>query len=238
LYLDKFDQLILNLTKTEWSILNLESPFMRKNIQKFIVELPKFIKEDDIIFYRELCLNLSRQGIKNFMLSHISQKLLLPIGIRSSVNENVYSLNDAAIQFLKEDNTGLYIYPYEFDFDNLISGKNRNGIVPLYFYPELFHSRMPVKIDHPDPNGYTYFKDRDNTYRKTVRDGITIVIPELPVSLFQYKDDIHKNGFRRFLIDLSYEKPSQNTFNRLQKRYKYSEAEQPGYGFNFKLGLS
>ena len=97
---------------------------------------------------------------------------------------------------------------------------------------------MPVKLDPPDPDGYSHFKDRDNSYRKIVRDGVTIVIPDLPVSLLQYKDDIHKKGFRRFLIDLSYVKPSQNVFNRLQKKYKYSEAEQPGYGFNFKLGLS
>ncbi|NQT65655.1 MAG: U32 family peptidase, partial [FCB group bacterium] len=238
LYLDKFDQLILNLTKSEWRQFDLKSPFMRKNIHKFIVELPKFIPEDDVTYYRDLCLNLSRQGINNFMLSHISQKLLLPNGIRSSVNENVYALNDAAIQFLKEDNTALYIYPYEFDFENLVNGKDRNGIVPLYFYPELFHSRIPVNMGKLDSNGYSYFKDRDHSFRKIVRDGVTIVIPELPVSLFQYKDDIHKKGFRRFLIDLSYVRPTQNTFNRLQTRYKYSEAEQPGYGFNFKLGLS
>jgi len=238
LYLDKFDQLIINLTKNEWQQFNLQSPFMKKNINKFIIELPKFIPENDLEFFKDLCIKLSSQGIKNFMISHISQKLLLPVGVRSSVNENVYTLNDAAIQFLKEDNVGLHIYPYEFDYDNLVSGKNRNGIVPLYYYPELFHSRMPVKMDKTDDDGYTNFKDRDHSFRKTVRDGVTIVIPELPVSLLQYKDDIHKEGFRRFLIDLSYVKPSQNTFNRLQKKYKYSEAEQPGYGFNYKLGLS
>jgi len=238
LYLDKFDQLIINLTKIEWQKLDLKSPFMRKNLHKFIVELPKFVPEDDLKFYRELCLKLSKQGIIDFMLSHISQKLVLPQRVRFSTNENIYILNDAAIQFLKEEKTHLYIYPYEFDFKNLENGKDRNGIVPLYFYPELFHSRMPVKFGQPDSDGYSHFKDKDNSYRKIVRDGVTIVIPDLPVSLLQYKDDIHKKGFRRFLIDLSYVKPSQNVFNRLQKKYKYSEAEQPGYGFNFKLGLS
>jgi len=238
LYLDKFDQLILNLTKNEWQNLDLNSPFMRRNRHKFIVEFPKFIPENDLRFFRELCLKLSKQGIIDFMLSHISQRLLLPQRVRFSTNENIYVQNDAAIQFLKEENTHLYIYPYEYDFQNLVNGKDRNGIVPLYFYPELFHSRMPVNIGKSDSDGYSHFKDKDNSYRKMVRDGVTIVVPELPVSLFQYKDDIHKKGFRRFLIDLSYVKPSQNIFNRLQKKYKYSEAEQPGYGFNFKLGLS
>lgn len=238
LYLDKFDFLILNLTKKEWQLLDLKSPFMKKNVHKFVVELPKFIPEDDIRFYRDLCFHFNRQGITEFMISHISQKLILPAKVGISANENVYTLNDASIQFLKEENVKLHVFPFENDFNNLVKGKNRSGIVPLYFYPELFHSRMPVKIDDPDVKEFSYFEDRDNTYRKTIRDGITIVIPETPVSLLQYKDDLHKQGFRRFLIDLSYEKASQNTFNRLQKKYKYSEAEQPGFGFNFKLGLS
>jgi len=238
LYLDKFDKLILNLTKKEWQQFDLRSPFMKKNIYKFIIELPKFIAEDDIRFYSDLCLHFNRQGIKEFMISHISQKLFLPDRVQISVNENVYTLNDASIQFLKEEKINMHIFPFENDFDNLVKGKNRSGIVPIYFYPELFYSRMPVKLDDSNSNEVSDFEDRDNTYRKIVRDGVTTVVPEIPVSLLQYKDDLHKKGFRRFLIDLSYEKPSQNTFNRLQKKYKYSEAEQPGFGFNFKLGLS
>jgi len=238
LYLDKFDKLILNLTKKEWQQFDLRSPFMKKNIYKFIIELPKFIAEDDIRFYSDLCLHFNRQGIKEFMISHISQKLFLPDRVQISVNENVYTLNDASIQFLKEEKINMHIFPFENDFDNLVKGKNRSGIVPIYFYPELFYSRMPVKLDDSNSNEVSDFEDRDNTYRKIVRDGVTTVVPKIPVSLLQYKDDLHKKGFRRFLIDLSYEKPSQNTFNRLQKKYKYSEAEQPGFGFNFKLGLS
>ncbi|MCF7858834.1 MAG: U32 family peptidase [Candidatus Cloacimonetes bacterium] len=238
LYLDKFDYLILRLTKEEWQKMNLDIPFMKKNIHKFIVELPKFIPEKDLTFYRTLCQNFSRKGITHFMISHLSQKLLLPRNTTFSANENVYLLNDAAIQMIKEEDAKLYIYAYEYDLANLQAGKDRKGIVPLYFYPELFYSRMPVKLTDNGSSDIVRFKDDDNEYIKTIRDGITVIVPQIPVSLFQYKDDIHKQGFRRFLIDLSYEKPSQNTFNRLQKRYKYSEAEQPGFGFNFKLGLS
>ena len=234
LYFDKFDFLILNFSKKEWEKLNLHSPFLKKNSRKLIIQLPIFISENDIEFYRSLCSHFIRGGISSFMLSHISQKLMLPDShmITLCASENVYALNDAAIQFLKEEFIKFYIYPFENDHQNLISGKDRKGTVPLYFYPELFHSRMPV-----DMGKETSFTDDRNTYKKLVRDGITIVIPEIPVSLLQFKDKLFREGFRRFLIDLSYVQPSQNTFNRLLKKFHTSTAEQPGTSFNFKVGL-
>ena len=234
LYFDKFDFLILNLSKQEWEKLDMYSQFLRKNSSKFIVQFPKFIPENDIEFYISLCSHFIRGGISSFMLSHISQKLLLPDSHRITLctSENVYAMNDVAIQFLKEENIKYYIYPFENDHQNLITGKDRKGIVPLYFHPELFHSRMPV-----DMGKETSFTDDRNTYKKLVRDGITIVIPEVPVSLLQFKDKLVKEGFCRFLIDLSYVQPSQNTFNRLLKKFHISTAEQPGTSFNFKVGL-
>ena len=232
LHFDKFDFLILNLTKSEWEKLNLKSPFLRKNIHKLTIQLPKFIAEDDIEFYRKLCREFHRAGIINFIVSHISQKNLIPKNCKISTNENVYTLNDAAIQFLKEENIKSYIYTFENDYPNLISGKDRKGIVPIYFHPELFYSRMLVNIGKE-----VSFRDDRNTYKKLVRDGITIVIPEVPVSFLQFKDKLVNEGFRRFLIDLSYVQPSQNTFNRLLKKFHTSSAEQPGTAFNFKVGL-
>jgi len=117
-----------------------------------------------------------------------------------------------------------------------MAGKDRKGIIPLYFHPELFHSRMPIIFSHKDTKT-TNFKDDKNNYIKTHRDGITSVIAEVPVSLLQFKDKLVKEGFRRFLIDLSYVQPSQNTFNRLLKKFNTSSAEQPGTSFNYRVGL-
>ena len=155
--------------------------------------------------------------------SIFKENRLLPDSIRLTLctSENVYALNDVAIQFLKEEFIKFYVYPFENDHQNLKAGKDRKGIVPLYFHPELFHSRMPVDIGKE-----TSFTDDKNTYKKLVRDGLTIVIPEISVSLLQYKDKLIKEGFRRFLIDLSYIQPSQNTFNRLLKKF---HADIPSY---------
>jgi len=233
IYFDKFDFLILNFTKKEWQQLDLRSSFLRKNLNKIIVQFPKFIPENDLEFFRILVSKFNRTGIYNFMLSHISQKQFFPNLNRVTLNtsENIYVLNDIAVQFLRESQINYYIYPFEDDFPNMLSGKDRKGVVPIYYYPELFYSRMPVlqNVDN--------FRDDKNSYRKVIRDGMTCIIPELPVSLLQYKNKLSEKGFRRFLIDLSYVKPSQNTFNRLLKKFHSSSAEQPGTQFNFKLGL-
>ncbi|HPR18759.1 MAG TPA: hypothetical protein PLD62_10995, partial [Candidatus Cloacimonadota bacterium] len=233
IYFDKFDYLILKLSKNEWQKLNLKSPFFRNNQSKIIIQLPKFIPEADLNFYSDLCRDFVRNRISHFMLGHVSQKQLFPAESRLtlSASENIYTLNDAAIQFLKEENFMFYIYPLENDFPNLMQGKDRKGIVPLFFSPELFFSRMPVN-DLPEN-----FSDQKNKFRKIIRSGFTVIIPELPVSLLQNKNKLDQKGFRRYLIDFSYEKPSQNTFNRLLKKFHTSEAEQPGTSFNFKQGL-
>ncbi|MDN5354978.1 MAG: family peptidase [Candidatus Cloacimonadota bacterium] len=231
IYFNRFDQLILNLPKTEWMRFHSSKNFLQKHSRHIIVELPKFIPEGDLEFYSILTKKLVRNNYRHFMLSHLSQKQLLPPKAIFSVNENVYTLNDAAIQMVKETGAKLYVTPQENEYSNLLAGKDRKAIVPLYFLPQLFYSRMP--IDLPAAN----FQDRDKTYRRHLRNGFTVITPQIPVSLLQYKEKLYKKGFRRFLIDFSYGKPSQNTFNRIMKNLETSTAEQPSTTFNFKMGL-
>ncbi|MFO7896679.1 MAG: peptidase U32 family protein [Candidatus Cloacimonadales bacterium] len=234
IYLPKIDFLILRLSKTEWQDFDPRTGFVQKKTDKLMVELPKFIAENELEFYRELCSRLYRNGFKKFMISHISQKLLLPQknDIQIASNENVYILNDAAIQMLKEQNIGLYLYPQESEFDNLQKGKDRRGIMPLYFYPELFFSRMPIGLEDEQE-----FTDKTDSFHKTSLNGLTVILPNRPVSFLQYKTKLDQQGFRRYLLDFSYCKPSQKLFQRVLNKFEYSEAEQPSTNFNFKLGL-
>jgi putative protease len=119
--------------------------------------------------------------------------------------------------------------------DNLFSLKNKKGIVPVYFYPELFYSRMPIKVN----NKFQQFSDDKNyEFQKIIKNGLTIVIPKNPVSLTQYKSKLEKKGFGRYLVDVSYEKPSDKRINTIIKNLKASEQIQPSVTFNFKKGLT
>ena len=231
---DDYDAVILSYKRSDWDKFDPNSTVHQQNRQKIRIELPKFISEKHLDFYRKLALKLVASGFNHFFISQLSQKMLLPSGAKVSCNENVYVLNDASARLLHEEKITDFIYPLENDLDNLLSMSNKTGIVPLFFYPELFYSRMPVKINQE--NGL--FTDETNKkFRISVKDGITIVHPSIPVALFHYRTQLEKNGFNRFLIDYSGEIMTANVVKRILKKYLDSEAVQPSSNFNFKLGL-
>ena len=229
--LNDIDQLIIQFTKNEWEELRLDVPFLKKNSHKIWMELPQFISEKDLGFYKTLCSKFVKQGYKQFSLSHLSQKELLPQGTSFITNENVYCYNDAAGQLLKDEGAKWMTSPFENEFDNLLSGANRSMIIPMYYYPRLFYSRQPVRIEEQ------FKDDKNQDFRKEVRNGITIVVPEKPVALLQYREKLNKKGFNQFMFDLSFEKPSKHTLKRILTKFRNSEQEQPSTTFNFKKGL-
>jgi putative protease len=231
---EDYDAVILSFKKSDWESFDPNTTVFQVNRQKIRIELPKFISENNLEFYRNLTSKLASSGFNQFFISHLSQKMLLPKGAKINTNENVYVLNDAAAKVLIDENINEYIYPLENDLENLLSMKNKLGIVPLYFYPELFYSRMPVKAHHESK----MFADENNKkFRIVVKDGITIVYPTIPVALFHYRNQLEKSGFNRFLIDYSGEIITANVVKRILKKFLHSESVQPSTSFNFKLGL-
>lgn len=231
---EDYDAVILSFKKSEWESFDPNDTIFQANRQKIRIELPKFISENSLGFYRNLAAKLAASGFNQFFISHLSQKMLLPKGAKVSCNENVYILNDAAAKVLYDEQIIEYVYPQENDLENLLSMKNKQGIVPLYFYPELFYSRMPVKPQHESK----LFADENNKkFRIEVKDGITIVYPTIPVALFCYRNQLYKSGFNRFLIDYSGEIITANVVKRVLKKFIQAEAVQPSTSFNFKLGL-
>lgn len=231
---DDYDAVILSYKRLDWESFDHQSAVIQQNKHKIRIELPKFISENHLDFYRDLTHRVSASGITHFFVSHLSQKVLLPKNAQASCNENVYVMNDASARMLRDERISEFMYPLENDLENLLSMNNRQGIVPLYFYPELFYSRMPVHLHQENRQ----FADENNRkFRKTVKDGVTIVYPTLPVALFHYRKQLEKNGFTRFLIDYSGEPMTANVVKRILKKFQNSEAVQPSTNFNFKLGL-
>lgn len=231
---EDYTSVILSYKRENLANFDFQNVVLQENKNKVSIEFPKFISEKHLDFYRDLAAKLVSNGFNHFFLSHLSQKKLLPQGARISCNENVYVLNDASARFLHEEKVFDYIYPFENDIENLLSMNNRQGIVPLYFYPQLFYSRMPVKVNSENK----FFADETNKkFRVLVKDGITSVYPLIPVSLFHYRSQLEKNGFTRFLIDYSGETINSNVVKRILKKYISAESVLPSTNFNFKLGL-
>ncbi len=232
IFMQDIDYLVINMNKKEWSGVSFSDNFLKKIQKNIVVQLPLFIPESDINFYAGRIDEFIKNGIRNFMISHVSQlSMFNSKQIRIWASEDVYVLNDAAAKYLEKQGVSRYIYPFEDENDNLFRHKNRAGIIALHFFPRLFTSRMPV--DSKDT-----MQDRDQEYKKIVRDGLTNLYPIIPVSVIQYKEKFLAKGFARFLIDLSTYDASKNTFNRLIKHYKNGEAIRPSAGFNYKKGLT
>jgi len=109
--------------------------------------------------------------------------------------------------------------------------KNRNGIVPMYFFPNLFFSRMPVKVENKE---HVIADDKNKKYNKLVRDGITIIRPQQAVSVLQHRSKLEKLGYKKFLIDFTGSAPSKNTFNKVMKFYQEQKVIPNTSTFNLR----
>ena len=231
---NELDGLFLSFTKIMWAKFNPDEEFIKSNHEKVFIEFPKFIPENSIGFYKNLADRMVQLGIRNFVISHLSQKLFIPENCRIITNENVYVFNDAAIKCLKTEKVENFIYPFEIDFETLESISCKSGIVPVYFYPELFYSRMPVHIENSEEFAGDDTKTKYKRYRKN---GVTIIVPDRAVSILHHKNRLSKIGFSNYLIDVSYDIFSKNRLKTLKTRFLKSEQIQPTTTFNFTKGL-
>lgn len=231
---NELDGLFLAFSKPTWSGFDAECELIQNNLEKIYIELPKFIAENSLGFYADLVNKMVSQGIRNFIVSHLSQKLMIPGNCRIISSENVYAFNDAAVKCIKNEGIENFIYPFEIDFETLESLSNKGGIVPVYFFPELFYSRMPVHLENNEEFAGDNTKTRYRRYRKN---GITIVVPDRAVSILQHKNRLVQKGFSNFLIDVSYDAVSKNRLKTLKTRFLKSEQIQPSTTFNFTKGL-
>ena len=230
--LQKADIVIVSLPTLEWqSFLNINIQDKRLQ-QKVWIELPPFVSETKIEQVRNFCSDFAKKGFNRFVLSHLSQAELLPPQSRFATNELVYAYNDAAAAWLLQQDAEWFISPVENEYENLLTGACRNIVVPVYFRPRLFISRMPIKLQKN-----LFADERKNHYQRHRVNGLTIITPERPVCITQYANKLRGKNFNRFLIDLSFEKPDNNHLTRLLKLLATSEGIQGSSAFNFKKGL-
>lgn len=231
---DELDGLFLSFTKNMWKQFDANNEFIKNNSDKIFIELPKFIPENSIGFYKDFVNKVVELGMRNFVISHLSQKLLISENCRIITNENIYVFNDAAVKCIQNEGVENFIYPFEIDFETLESISCKTGIVPVYFYPELFYSRMPIQLE----NGEEFAGDGTKTkYKRKRKNGITIIVPDRAVSILHHKNRLSKIGFCNYLIDVSYDTYSKNRLKTLKTRFLKSEQIQPTTTFNFTKGL-
>ncbi len=230
--LQKADVVVVSLPMLKWQNLLTSSKISGSMLQKIWFELPPFVSETQIERVRKFRSALAQKGLNRFVLSHLSQCEMLPPHSRFATNEAVYAYNDAAALWLKQQGAEWFCSPAENEYENLLTGACREAVIPVYFRPRLFTSRMPVKLA---ANQFT--DERKNRYIRHRLNGLTIITPEQPVCITQYANKLRGKNFCRFLIDLSFEPADNNRLAHLLKLLATSEGIQGTSAFNFKKGL-
>lgn len=200
----------------------------RETIPKIFVELPKYISELRLDEWCNAISRLCKAGFNRFVLSNVSQLSMLPSGCMVATNENVYLMNDVAVNFVKSNKVRYYCYPAENEYPNLISGRDRGGIVPVYFRPDLFYSRQPVVARK-------FSDDNKVRYSCSVEAGFTVVSDERAVSLTHNVSKLQGKGFCRFLVDISDE--NNLSLAEIVKAIRTSSKIPNTVDFNMKKGL-
>lgn len=197
---------------------------------KIRIELPAFISELRIKKLKELLSKLQKLGFNSFVINHISQIHILPNNCRITSGESVYQLNDISASYIRSFGINDYCSPQENDYPNLLRGRDRNAIIPIYFYPALFYSRMPVKSSKKISD------ERGKNFRKKIENGFTIITDSSPVALTQFTEKLFAKGFNRLLIDMSYE-PDFDKLPQIIQSIKNSSKISGSSDFNFKKEL-
>jgi len=195
-----------------------------------VPETPLFIAEGQVSQLKKTLHELISIGFKHYAISRLSHLRLFQDtqGIEFVANEHVYCLNDASIQGLSQRGIHSYVSPLENDYPNLLRSNYRHGIIPMYFNPPLFSSRIKPEIEHAlSFEGKKLIIDATDAWYK--------VVPEEPTCLFQFHAKLTKQGYQQFLIDLSYTQSSEIA-GVLDSFHKAKQI--PGSNtFNFKKGL-
>lgn len=223
---------IANLPKLAYQVKYLVSLDIFQQIpsnfhKQVIWELPLFIPENDLLKSKDLLKKLSDLGYHDFAISHISQIDLLPARVNILANENIYTMNDLAIKQIKEWGVSSYILPLENDIPNLNHYSYKDGIIPVFFTPALFTSRMPVK--------QACIKDNKNAYQILRKGKLTYTYSLDKVCIFSFLKKL--KDFNNFFLDLSTPNISPDEYSQIFEYFKKEDNIPNTKKFNFKKGL-
>ncbi|MDZ4122084.1 MAG: hypothetical protein U1C33_06655, partial [Candidatus Cloacimonadaceae bacterium] len=205
--------------------------------QNLIPETPLYTPETSLQQLHKACIELQIAGFKRFMISRMAHLQIFKNRQELTIiaNEYVYSMNDAAIYQMSVMGIKDWVTPLENDFPNVLASKHRESIIPLYFRPPLYLSiEKPlgamdsISIDPAKPAGKLSM-DMEGSLHKT--------FAETPVCLFGFYERLGKLGYKRFLIDLSYDTPDEKWLEMLLTQLKISKSLAGTSTFNFKKGL-
>ncbi len=237
LHQESIDCLIFPVSKSNMHQVSLFVRKLKGREQQVIWQLPFIINEGELEFFREAIAALTSFGFRRFEASNLSHFALLSgLDVDISTDYRLFSLNSQALlswQEMGADAATLYI---EDDADNLAALMAAEvGIrkrIMVYGGVPAITSKIRIKDVR---NDVPVISDRNDGYRVTTKDGLTIVTPTVMFSLTGHKSKLHEMGCSSFVVDISQTPPTEQ--GRVLNAFHRGIDLAGSSDFNFNRGL-
>ncbi len=181
---------------------------------------------------------LVKLGYFNYIVNNLSHLNLVKKieKLNLIAGEYLYTFNSFAIKFLYENGISYFISPLENNKKNLYSSvidKNSHFITILTF-PLLFKIRASLSKKYK----FNYFYDiRENGFYLINKEKLSFVIPEQPFSIIDKVNELKRDGFNKFIIDLSYSRFNKGDYKKIFSLIQKSLNLPTSTRFNWKDGF-
>lgn len=182
---------------------------------------------------------LIENGYSHFMLNnpgHIG--MLRNRGLTLIAGPYLYAFNRWSADWLEKQGLQAIVSPLENSRENLeatfdpaIRGR---AIITIFAYPALFRMRFKLPADY----NFTFFSDRQGgSFKMLSTDEGSFVFPELPFSIADKAASLAKEGFKRFIIDLSKTRVRKQDYRTIMDSYRRGTTLPDVSRFNWKDGF-
>lgn len=150
----------------------------------------------------------------------------------------LYTFNKWALAYYIEQGVQAFIPPYEIsrqDLYRLTEYLPAQFFAPIVFaYPDLFRIRADLSRKYDNAK----FMDReDSSFRLIGKRDYSVVVPDRPFSLTDLVPNLKKQGFRRFIVDLSNAEPSKGLYRDIARAIEQGSPLPNTTRFNWKDGF-
>lgn len=224
--------------------LNAES--MRKNEQtlpykreRLVLWLDPYLPESDASWLEpELDYWISR-GVKQIVVNNLGHfSMLRGKDVELIAGPWLYAFNTWSSAFLFDQGVKYLIPPMEIskqDLQKLVEAFHPGVVLPIVFsYPSLFRIRGDLTARYDSKR----FMDRDGlTYTQSGRRDYNVLVPDKPFSILDRTPFLRKEGFTKFILDLSNADSTRGLFRDIAKAADEAKILPNASRFNWKDGF-
>lgn len=237
LHQNNIDVIMLPVSRANLHQVTLFARKLKGREQQVIWQLPFIIFEAELSFFADAIQTLLQVGFRRFEATNLAHfAMLSDLDVEISTDYRLFSLNSQALMAWQEMGAAAATLYMEDDAANmaqlLAANVDIKRRIITYGGVPAITSKIRIKDVR---NDVPVLSDRNDGYRVTTRDGLTIITPTTMFSLTAFRSKLREMGCASFIIDLSQTPPLEqgkiiNAFNR--------GLELPGTSdFNFNRGL-